>query len=150
MKRIPLILILATMAVGAADTTSTSASRDAHRARMSQAVEARDYDAWKAERDAWGSNGQAGQKVTRENFETFAKLHEAVKAGRTEEAASLRRELGLVQGSGNGPRGQGMGQGAGCGKGQGRGDGQGQGQGKGRNGQRGNGGQGGAGCKRNG
>lgn len=137
MKRIALVLILsalATTAANAFDSTSVNASRDDHRARMEKAIEARDYDAWKAERESWGAKGQAGQKVTKENFETFAKMHEAMKAGRTDEAAALRQQLGLGQGKG----GMGSGNGMGNGKGGKHGQGAGQGQGKG-----------GQGCPRN-
>lgn len=132
MKRIGLVLLLSALAANAADSTAVGSTRDDHRARMAKAIEARDYDAWKAERDAWGAKGQAGQKVTRENFESFARLHEAVKAGRTDEAAALRQQLGL------GPR-AGMAAGNGMGQGGKRGNGNGQGAGKG-NGQ---------GCRRN-
>lgn len=121
MKRIALILVLSALAANAADSTSVAGSRTEHRARMEQAISARDYDAWKAERDAWGAKGQAGQKVTRENFETFAKMHDAMKAGRTDEAAALRKELGLGQG-GMG-KGMGNGQGKGAGRSMGAGNG---------------------------
>lgn len=137
MKRIALVLILSALAATASDSTSVDASRDAHRARMEKAVESRDYDAWKAESEAWGAKGQASQKVTKDNFETFAKLHEAVKAGRTDEAAALRKELGM--GEGKGAMGGGQGQGK-CAK---HGNGMGGGQGKG------HGGNGGQGCQRN-
>ena len=135
MKRIALALILSALATSAfaADSTAVS-SRDAHRARMETAIAAQDYDAWKAERDAWGAKGMAGDKVTRENFGTFVKMHEAMKAGRTDEAAALRQQLGLGQG-----KGMGMGNGAGKGNGQGAGNGKGQGGGHGNGGQ---------GCKR--
>lgn len=126
MKRIGLILILSALAANAADSTAVGNTRDDHRARMVKAIEARDYDAWKAERDAWGGRGQAGQNVTRENFESFARLHEAVKAGRTDEAAVLRQQLGLgpragmAAGNGKGGKqGRGNGNGAGMGNGQG-------------------------------
>ena len=127
MKRIVLALLLAGIAVNAADSTATTASRDAHRARIEQAIANRDYDAWKAERESWGAKGKAGDKVTRENFETFAKMHEAMKAGRTDEAATLRQQLGLGNGKGM-HQGQGMGQGKGR-HGQGGGNGQGKGHG---------------------
>jgi len=139
MKRIALVLILSALAATAAnasDSTAVNASRADHRARMEKAIESRDYDAWKAERDSWGAKGQAGQKVTKENFETFAKMHEAMKAGRTDEAAALRQQLGLGKG------GMGAGNGMGNGKGGKHGQGAGQGQGMGQ----GNGGQG---CPRN-
>ncbi|MEN9308010.1 MAG: hypothetical protein RL173_1942 [Fibrobacterota bacterium] len=150
MKRIALILVLSALAITtatAADSTAVNVSRDDHRARMEQAIEAGNYDAWKAESDAWGSKGQASQKVTRENFGTLVKLHEAVKAGRTDEATALRQELGMSQGKGGMHQGKnGM---AGCkGKCAKQGNGMGQGQGKGK-GQGGKGGMGGQGCNRN-
>lgn len=130
MKRIGLILILSALAANAADSTAVGNTRDDHRARMAKAIEARDFDAWKAERDAWGGRGQARQNVTRENFESFARLHEAVKAGRTDEATALRQQLGLGpragMAAGNG-KGQGGKQGRGNGQGAGRGNGNGQG-----------------------
>ncbi len=135
MKRIALILVLSALAANAADSTSVASSRTDHRARMEQAISSRDYDAWKAERDSWGAKGQS-QKVTRENFETFAKMHDAVKAGRTDEAAALRKELGMGQGG----MGQGMGNGQGQGKGKGAGRGMGAGNGQGMGG--------GQGCQR--
>lgn len=147
MKRIALVLILSALAATAAtasDSTTVTPSRDDHRARMEKAIESRDYEGWKAEREAWGAKGQAGQKVTKENFESFAKMHDAMKAGRTDEAAALRKELGLVEGKGMGG-GQGKGMCAKHGNGMGGGQGQGNGQGAGK----GHGGKGGQGCQRN-
>jgi hypothetical protein len=118
MKKLILILAIFVMSAFAADTTGTV---DAHRQKIDAAVAARDYDAWKAEHDAY-AKGNGGAKVTRENFETFAKMHEAQSAGRTDEAAALRTELGMGQGKGAG-KGQGQGQGKGAGKGQGQGQG---------------------------
>ncbi len=142
MKRIALLLIVSAIAARAADSTAVGSTRDEHRARMVSAIEARDYDAWKAERDAWGAKGQAGQKVTKENFETFVRLHEAVQAGRTDEAAALRTQLGLGAGAG------GMGAGkANCRGGKGGQGGHG-GQGKGAMAGSGSGAGTGAGCRR--
>jgi len=144
MKRIALVLILSALAATAAsasDSTAVNASRDEHRTRMEKAIEARDYDAWKAESDAWGSKGQASQKVTKDNFETLVKLHEAVKAGRTDEAAALRKELGMGEGKGGMGAGQGQGK---CAK---HGNGMAGGQGHGKD--KGHGGNGGQGCQRN-
>lgn len=148
MKRIALLVIAFALAANAFDSTATDATFDAHRARIDAAITARDYDAWKAEREAYGARGQASQRVTRENFETFARMNEAMRAGRTDEAAALRKELGLGQGNGtgmgqgNGARGERMGTGAG----QGSGKGAGRGQGKRNGGGMGQGG--GAGCRR--
>ena len=127
MKRISLLVLALSLAATAFDSTATDATRDAHRARIEAAITARDYDAWKAEREAYGARGQASQRVTRENFETFARMNEAVRAGRTDEAAALRNELGLGQGKGagmgqgKGMRGERMGKGAGKGAGAGQG-----------------------------
>lgn len=142
MKKLLLLLSLSVATAFAAPVDS--ASMAAHQAKIDAAVTARDYDAWKAEHDAF-SQGKGGAKVTRENFETFAKMREAQAAGRTEEAQTLRTELGMGQGQGKGQGMKGAGQGkgqcakagqasAGCAKGQGM---KGAGQGKG-----------GAGCRR--
>ncbi len=134
MKHLTWILMLAALSANAADTTAVS-DRDAHRARIESAISARDYQAWKAEHDAWGGKGRAGDKVTAENFTTYAQMHEAMKAGNTAEADRLRTELGLP--AGKGPRGEGMGharKGAGNGEGKGCKGGQGGGQGKGHGG----------------
>ncbi len=139
MKRIALVLILGALAANAADSTTVAPSQDEHRARIERAIANRDYQAWKAERESWGAKGRAGDVVTPENFETFAKMHEAAKAGRTEEAATLRQELGLGNRSGKGMKHGAMGQGGGMGPKDGTGAGAGQGKGKGRGGQ---------GCKR--
>lgn len=139
MKRIALVLILGALAANAADSTNVAPSQDEHRARIERAIANRDYQAWKAERESWGAKGRAGDVVTPENFETFAKMHEATKAGRTDEAATLRQQLGLGNGSGKGMKHGAMGQGGGMGAKNGTGAGAGQGKGKGRGGQ---------GCKR--
>lgn len=129
MNRIALILLSAALATQAADTTSTA--RDAHRARIDAAITARDYQAWKAEHDTWGGKGRMADKVTAENFETFAKLHEAVKAGRTEEVAQLREQLGMTRGGHGGGQARHGGNGTGAGQGQGARHGNGQGMGGG-------------------
>lgn len=140
MKKFLLLLTISVATAFAAPVDS--ATMAAHQAKIDAAVSARDYDAWKAEHDAF-SQGKGGAKVTRENFETFAKMREAQAAGRTEEAQTLRTELGMGQGKGQGMKGAGQGKGqcakagqasAGCAKGQGM---KGAGQGKG-----------GAGCRR--
>lgn len=111
MKRIALVLILGSLVAPAAfasDSTAVEAPRADHRARMEKAIEARDYDAWKAERESWGAKGRYGQKVTKANFETFARMHDAMKAGRTDEATALRLELGMGEGRGGMGGGNGM------------------------------------------
>lgn len=109
------LLVLLTLSVATAFAApADSASLANHHAKIDAAVSARDYDAWKAEHDAF-SQGKGGAKVTRENFETYAKMREAQAAGRTEEAQALRTQLGMGQGQGM-HAGKGAGQ---CGKGQG-------------------------------
>lgn len=137
MNRFAMILLSAALATQAADSTTTA--RDAHRARIDAAIVSRDYQAWKAEQDSWGSKGRMADKVTAANFETYAKLHEAVKAGRTEEAAQLREQLGVTRG-GRGAGGARLGGG-------GAADANGNGGGKGRVGRNG-GGRGNGGCQR--
>lgn len=133
MKKLLLLLLTVSVATAFAAPVD-SATLATHRAKIDAAIAAGDYDAWKAEHDAF-SRGKGGAKVTRENFPTYVKMRQAQTAGRTEEAAALRTELGMGQGQGAG-KGQGMrarkgGQGA---MGQGM-KGAGAGQGKGRKGQ---------------
>ena len=98
MKKLLLLLTISVSTAFAAPLDS--ATMAAHQAKIDAAVTARDYDAWKAEHDAF-SQGKGGAKVTRENFETFAKMREAQAAGRTEEAQTLRTELGMGKGQGS-------------------------------------------------
>ena len=126
MKKLILLLTLSVISAHAADSTGTV---DAHRQKIDAAVAARDYDAWKAEHDAF-SQGKGGMKVTRENFETYAKMREAQAAGRTDEVKVLRTQLGMGNGQGSQGKGQGMkccqkSAGALCTKGQGAGKGNG-------------------------
>ena len=135
MKKLLLVLTLSVMSAHAADSAATY---DAHRQKVDAAIAAGDYDAWKVEHDAY-SNGKGGAKITRENFATFAKMHQAQAAGRTEEAAALKTELGIGQGAGKG-KGQAMQgcqkvAGTQCAKGQGMGKGAGKGSGNGQKGQ---------------
>lgn len=123
MHRFAWILLFAAMAASAADSTTTA--RDAHRARIDAAITARDYQAWKAEHDTWGGKGRMAGKVTPENFDTYARMHEAMRAGRTDEADKLREELGVKGGrrgdDGCARGGKGRGQGNGSGEGSGAG-----------------------------
>lgn len=127
MYRFAWILLFAALATNAADSTTTA--RDAHRARIDAAISARDYQAWKAEHDSWGGKGRMAAKVTPENFDTYARMHEAMRAGRTDEADKLRQELGVKggrhggEGLGRGGKGRGQGQGMGNGSGEGHGAG---------------------------
>jgi len=125
MKKLLVLLSLSVATAFAAPADSASLAN--HHAKIDAAVAARDYDAWKAEHDAF-SQGKGGATITRENFETYAKMREAQAAGRIEEAQALRTQLGM--GKGHGMRaGQGNAQ---CAKGQAmKGSGNaGQGQGK--------------------
>lgn len=124
MNRI-LVLIGMASALAFAQTTTpvhTQAEIDAHRAKIDQAITDRNYDAWKAEHDAWNPNDdRLDGKVTRENFEKFAKMREARKNGDMTTAKQLRDELGIPAGG----NGKGMGKGKGNGNGSGKGKGQG-------------------------
>jgi cell division protein FtsL len=125
MNRIALILLSSVLAVQAADTTRVAA-RDAHRARIDAAIASRDYQAWKSEQESWGGKGRVAAHVTQENFDTYARMREAAKAGRVAEAQELRRQLGVEDGRGGagyGRHGEMSGSGAGKGQRSGRGQG---------------------------
>lgn len=77
---------------------------------METAFETQDYAAWYDLMTANDRHPRVVGVVTQDNFETFAKVHEAVEDGDLELAAELRAELGL--GNGNGPKdGSGYGKG---------------------------------------
>lgn len=129
MKNIILSIAFATaVAFAQTGTPSTDASaRDAHRAKIEQAIAARDYNAWKAEHDAWNKDdARLNGKVTAQNFDKFAQMVEARKSGDYAKAQQLRSELGISA------KGQGMGKGQGKGKGMGGGMGKGNGNGQGK------------------
>ncbi len=86
--------------------------------QMTQAFANNDYTAWK---NLMGDKG-ATKVVTQENFSRFTEMHNLMVAGKTDEAAKIREELGLGNGQG---RGEGRGQGQGRGEGRGRNGGQG-------------------------
>lgn len=86
---------------------------------MFDAVLKGDFAAWKKLMEAKNPNSPALKVVTADNFTKFVAMHEAMKAGDTEKAEALRKELGLPE--------HGMGQGKGQGKGQGQGQGMGRG-----------------------
>jgi len=116
MKRIFAILAIGAALAGAQTTTThTQAEVDAHRAKIEQTIKDRDYTAWKAEHDAFkGADARLDSKVTQANFEKFAQMVEARKAGDMTKAQQLRAELGIQPGGGQG-NGQGKGQGMGKG-----------------------------------
>ena len=119
MNRLLATIAIAAALVGAQTTTAPSqADIDAHRAKIEQAIQTRDYAPWKAEHDAWMPNDtRLSGKVTAENFDKFAQMYEARKNGDMATAQKLRAELGIEPGG----KGKGMGQGAGQGMGQGKG-----------------------------
>ncbi len=71
---------------------------------MEKAFETKDYTAWK---NLMGK-GRVTQVVTQDNFAKFAEAHELSEAGKTQEAAAIRAELGLGLRNGSG-QGTGMG-----------------------------------------
>jgi hypothetical protein len=118
MKTIISIIAISVALVSAQTTTTThtQAEIDAHRAKVEQALTARDYASWKAEHDAFkGADSRLDGKVTAENFDKFARMVEARKSGDMATAQALRTELGIQ------PSGQGMGRGQGKGMGKGKG-----------------------------
>ena len=64
---------------------------------MQKAFDSKDYDAWKA---LVNGRGRMSQVITKENFSKFAEAHELAEQGKTAEAAAIRAELGLGNGSG--------------------------------------------------
>lgn len=137
MNRILILIGLASTFALAQTTTRTQAEIDDHRAKVDQAIEARDYHAWKAEHEAWNPNDtRLTGKITAENFEKFAQMREARKNGDMTKAAVLREELGVTSGGHGKGKGMGNGQGQGKGKKMGQGNcsgtGSGGGQGHGR------------------
>ena len=74
-------------------------------AAMEKAFEAKDYTAWK---NLMQGRGRVTQMVTQDNFAKFAEAHALSEAGKTQEAAAIRAELGLGLHNGSG-QGTGMG-----------------------------------------
>ncbi|MFZ2025070.1 MAG: hypothetical protein WAV51_02220 [Microgenomates group bacterium] len=72
---------------------------------MEKAFETKDYTAWK---NLMQGRGRVIQVVTQDNFAKFAEAHELSEAGKTQEAAAIRAELGLGLQNGSG-QGTGMG-----------------------------------------
>lgn len=129
-----LVAMTATLGMAQTTTVHTQAEIDAHRAKIDQALVAKDYDAWKAEHLAWNPNDtRVASKVTAENFAKFAEMRAARQSGDLAKAQQLRSELGIEpkgQGAGQGKGQMRKGQGAGQGSCQGTGKGAGQGKGK--------------------
>jgi|GEM_PF-2349994 len=121
MKNIFAILAISAALAGAQTTTThTQAEIDAHRAKIEQSITARDYTTWKAEHDAFkGADARLDGKVTAANFDKFAQMVEARKAGDMTKAQQLRTELGIQPGGQGNGQGKGQGQGKGMGKGNG-------------------------------
>lgn len=74
-------------------------------AAMEKAFETKDYNAWKT---LMAGRGRATQVVNAQNFAKFAQAHELAEQGKTDEANTIRAELGLGLHNGTG---QGMGYG---------------------------------------
>ncbi|VVA44336.1 conserved exported hypothetical protein [Candidatus Roizmanbacteria bacterium] len=72
---------------------------------MEKAFESNDYNAWK---NLMNGRGRVTQVINKDNFARFAKIHELVEDGKTDEANKIRTELGLGLQNGNG-YGMGMG-----------------------------------------
>lgn len=72
---------------------------------MEKAFESNDYNAWK---NLMNGRGRVTQVVNKDNFARFAKIHELVEDGKTDEANKIRTELGLGLQNGSG-YGMGMG-----------------------------------------
>jgi hypothetical protein len=76
-------------------------NEDVH-AQLEAAIETGNYDSWIQIRkdNNLPMNGRMFQVVNKDNFKTFAQMHEAMQSGNTEKADALREELGLGQGMG--------------------------------------------------
>src|SRR4030042_6424010 len=74
---------------------------------MTKAFENNDYNTWK---ELMQGKGKVTQAVNEGNFARFAEAHKLALEGKTEEAKSIRTELGLGLRNGSG-QGQGMGYG---------------------------------------
>lgn len=74
---------------------------------MTQAFINNDYNAWKEQMQG---RGRVGQVINEGNFARFSEMHKLMLEGKTEEANSIRTELGLGLQNGSG-RDQGMGYG---------------------------------------
>jgi hypothetical protein len=68
---------------------------------MEKAFESNDYNAWK---NLMNGRGRVTQVINKDNFARFAKIHELVEDGKTDEANKIRTELGLGLQNGSGYR----------------------------------------------
>ena len=92
-------LTLGGLAFGANQAMASNYSEERHQA-MTQAFANKDYNAWK---DLMSGKGRVSQIVNEGNFARFAEAHQLMLEGKTNEAQTIRAELGL--GSGNGYHG---------------------------------------------
>jgi len=74
--------------------------------QMTQAFADNNYTTWK---NLMGERG-ATRAVTQENFNRFTEMHNLMLEGKTDEANTIRQELGLGNGQGRGMRGENRGQ----------------------------------------
>ena len=72
---------------------------------MLQALEGKDYTAWK---NLMQNQGRVTQVITEENFAKFAEAHDLAMQGKIAEAQKIRQELGLGLRNGSGRTGAGM------------------------------------------
>jgi len=89
---------------GDASVKGPNYTEERHEA-MEKAFETNDYTAWK---NLMQGQGRVTQVVNQSNFAKFAQAHELSEAGKTQEAAAIRTELGLGLHNGSG-QGAGMG-----------------------------------------
>jgi hypothetical protein len=91
-----------TLAWGGVQTVATATQNNTKQSRKLL-----NYEAWK---ELMGDRGRITQVVTKDNFDTFVKMHEAMEDGDYEKAAEYRKELGLGQRlqDGTGYRGNGQ------------------------------------------
>jgi len=67
--------------------------------RIEKALENNDYNAWK---EAMSGKGKVIEIINENNFSKFAEMHKLMREGKTEEAKTIREDLGLGQGKGAG------------------------------------------------
>lgn len=78
------------------DFSKTGPNFDPERhAKMEEAFNSNDYQAWK---DLMQGRGRVSEIINENNFARFAEMHKLMKAGDTQKADEIRKELGLGQG----------------------------------------------------
>ena len=104
MKKLIAIITFAVALAGAQTMQNIQDAMEQHRQKIDQAIADRDYDAWKAEHEAFrGTDDRFDGKITADNFDKFAQMVEARKAGDMATVQKLRTELGVdARGLGNG------------------------------------------------